>query len=197
LKGLLASVFLLTLLGSGCARRDTSSAPSPSTDPKLSLSSFIEEGNLVGLVAGAKLTRIRAGREVIPVEVAVANIGLPGLTLSPESFTLRDAHGGRYALVSRQELEGYGSTDLDRAQQELPPLVRGKWNGFRPVFMNFTRSFDEPTVTQPLAMPRFSYGVDILYFPRPEGGVRGKVFELELAAPELPDPVFVRFAVAP
>ena len=193
----LAAATLAIAVSAGCPRREAPSPSAASSDPKLSISTYIEEGDLVGLVAGTRLTRTRSEREVIPVEVAVANLGLPGLTLTEESFVLRDAQGHREAVASGEALDRYGSTDVDRRQQELPPVVRGKWNGFRPVFMNFTRSFDEPTVTASLALPRFAYGVDILYFPRPAGGVRGKTFELELSAPELPDPVYVRFAVAP
>jgi hypothetical protein len=37
--------------------------------------------------------------------------------------------------------------------------------------------------------------MDVLYFPRPEGELRGGVFELHLTSRELPQEVFVVFEV--
>ena len=53
----------------------------------------------------------------------------------------------------------------------------------------------EDNVRDLVALPRFGYMLDMLYFPAPSTGVKGHTFELFLQAPELPDPVFVRFEV--
>jgi hypothetical protein len=50
-------------------------------------------------------------------------------------------------------------------------------------------------VKDSVAIPRYGYIIDYIYFPRPKTGVVGKRFELFMNAPELPDPVFVKFAV--
>ncbi len=46
-----------------------------------------------------------------------------------------------------------------------------------------------------MTLPKFGYLVDFLYFPRPKTGVLNQRFELFLDAPELPDPVFVKFEI--
>ena len=51
------------------------------------------------------------------------------------------------------------------------------------------------TVRDVVQVPRNGYVIDFIYFPTPETGVRGQRFELFMDAPELPDPVFVRFEV--
>lgn len=180
----------------GCAQRAAAELEH-GTDPKLSISSYVEEGKLVGLAVSSKVARIKSERSLMPLEVAVANIGLPSLTLTGESFTLLDDAGNRHSLAGAGELKSYGSIDADRRLMELPQVIRGKWNNYSQVRMNFARSFDEPDVTDPLPLRRFTYGLDILYFPRPAGEVRGKRFELQITAPELQDPIFVKFAVAP
>ena len=51
----------------------------------------------------------------MPVEVAVVNKGLPGLTLTPESFFLVNEEGRRYPAVGGKELaDNYGDVDVDR-----------------------------------------------------------------------------------
>jgi hypothetical protein len=50
-------------------------------------------------------------------------------------------------------------------------------------------------VRDAMQLPKFGYLVDYIYFPRPVGGVKNQRFELFLNAPQLPDPVFVRFEV--
>jgi len=191
-----AAVLAVLALPTGCAQRAAATLEH-GTDPKLSISSYVEEGNLVGLAVSSKVARVKSERSLMPLEVAVANIGLPSLTLTGESFTLRDEAGNRHSLAGVSDLKSYGSIDADRRLMELPQVIRGKWNNYAQVRMNFVRSFDEPDVTDPLPLRRFTYGLDILYFPRPAGEVRGKRFELQITAPELPDPVFVKFAVAP
>ncbi len=165
-------------------------------DPKLSRFTYIEEGNLVALIVSTRATRYRLTRPYIPVEVAVVNKGLDSLTLTRESFTLIDAAGSRYPVVGRDELSrGYGNTDVDRRLSDAIRLLQLKFSAYEPVPANLTPGFDRGIARDRVHLPRFSYMVDFIYFPRPKGNLVEGPLELHVRAPELPDPVFVRFSV--
>ena len=46
-----------------------------------------------------------------------------------------------------------------------------------------------------MSLPKHGYLLDLIYFPAPATGVRDQPFELHVDAPELEDPVFVKFEV--
>jgi hypothetical protein len=191
---ILAVMGSLALFGS-CAGK-TKMAPGPDAlDPKFALSSYIEEGELVALIVGARAAQFREDRPFIPLELAVVNKALPSLSLTRESFTLVDELGNEYPAVSGKELEkGDYNADLDVRLNEIAPVVRGRWQAFVQVPSNFTTTFNR-AMERNANMQRFSYILDYLYFPHPETPVKGHRFELWMRAPELADPVFVRFAV--
>ena len=164
-------------------------------DRKISQSSYIEEGKLMALVVGTRATRQREDRPYIPLEIAVVNKALASISFTAESFTLIDSEGNRYSTVGFDELKSdYRTIDLDRRLEEVGPTVRGSFQAYEERPSSLTGSFDRPIV-QKMFLPKFSYMIDWIYFPTPAGGVRGKRFELFLEAPELQDPVFVRFEV--
>jgi hypothetical protein len=175
----------------------TGSKRAPSDlDRKLSQSSYVEEGKLMALIVGTRVTRQREERPYIPFEVAVVNKALASISFTAESFTLVDSEGNRYSTVGFDELRNdYGNVDIDRRLEEVAPTVRGTYQAYEEIPSSLTGSFDRPIV-QKMFLPKFSYMVDMIYFPTPAGGVKGKRFELFLNAPELQDPVFVKFEVA-
>jgi len=196
LNGLVAAALVAATLASASACGPSGSKRPADVDRKLSQSTYIEEGKLVALIVGTRVTRYREERPYIPLEIAVVNKGLASLTFTAESFTLIDQEGNRYSTVGFDELsKGYGNTDLDRRLAEVPSVVRGTYQGGyaeRP--STLTGSFDKPIVER-VHLPKFAYVVDMIYFPTPPSGVKGRKFELFLDAPELEEPVFVRFEV--
>lgn len=195
-------VFAAVLLAlPGCApvlRPNETTVEEGRLDPKLAQATWIEEGSQVALIVSTRATRYRLQQPFLPLEVSVVNRGLEGLTLTRESFTLIDARGNRYPMAGREELsEGYGgSTDLDRRNfTEATAIVLGKYQSYSYIRSNFTPGFDNSIAIDRVALPRFSYLLDFLYFPTPPGFVEGEPLELLLSAPELGDPVFVRFTV--
>ena len=179
---------------SGCAREPLSTLPSD-VDPKFGLEAFVEDGELVTLIVGTRVAKMKHDRGAMPVEIAVVNKGLPGLELTAESFVLIDEEGNRYAAAARKELSRiYGNTDVDRRLAVLPVSVRRTFASYTPFLGSMTSSFGRPIVRR-VQLSRFSYLLDFIYFPTPETGIRGRKFELFMDAPQLQDPVFVRFAV--
>ena len=168
-------------------------------DDKLANSTWIADGD-VTLIASSRATRFRLKQAYVPVEIAIVNRGLKSLSLTRESFSLVDARGNRFPAVSGTELEKkyQGSIDLDRERfTEAAPIVFGKYASYSHVPSNFSPGFDNSIALDHVFLPRYSYIVDFVYFPSPEGYTIGEPLELRVSAPELPDPVFVRFTVPP
>ena len=118
--------------------------------------------------------------------------------------------GNRYEVASPRDLvESYQFLDVDRQQSELEGIVHGR-------FVNFTRYTATFSPTPPpkpggvvpdrvpgrggvvqdrVSLPKWGYMIDFIYFPVPRSGLLDRRFELHMEATELPDPVFVKFAV--
>ena len=191
-------VLCCSLLMAGCAAGSYATrTDGPPIDPKFSLSSYIAEGKSVVLIVGARAAGIVKGENYVPLEIGVVNTGMKLLSITPESFTLVDEAGNRYPVVSSEELyREYGRIDVDRRLGEIFPVMRGKYASYPRIPSNFTSSFAAPTGRPKPVLNRYTMMYDLIYFPRPQGGLRGHRFELFMSAPELEDPIFVQFRVS-
>ena len=199
--GFAVRAVLLALLG--CVLVASACVPKPSgvsadaIEPKLTLTTFIEDGAVIALVVGTRPAYTVYDRNYIPFEVAVVNKGLASISLSRELLVLVDDQGNRYPVIGPDELtrEYNGSIDTDQRLTESLGVLLGKYQAYEYVPSNLTPSFDRPVELNRVFIPRYSWTHDFVYFATPPGGVRGKRFELFLNSPELEDPVFVRFQV--
>ncbi len=205
-RGRLAAVVALLLLAASCAEQRgtaTQKVDVRGLDRKLSTFAFIEEGKLVSFIVDTRPTRYREEGGYIPLEICIANRGLKKMSITRESFTLRDQEGNQYPCVEPKELiDNYQFLDLDRRLAELGEIVFNRFAAFvqYPSKFSPTRGFpdnflDSTIVRDSVGLPQFGYIIDFIYFPRPKTGVMGKKFEIFLKTPELPDPVFVKFVV--
>jgi hypothetical protein len=197
----LSCCLLVALAGCG-ARQPIRGQETTGLDRKLSTFAFIEQGDAMTLIVGTKSTRYREASAYIPIEIAISNNGLRQISLTRESFTLIDEAGNRYPAVSPQELiESYDFLDLDRTQlAELQSIVFNKFATYTryPSKFSPTRAFSigaSNLVRDHVALPKFGYVLDFLYFPAPQTGLIGHRFDLFVDAQELDDPVFVKFEV--
>jgi len=197
------AVLLVLAAATACGtRRPITDQPTTDLDRKLSTFAWIEEGNLVTLIVGTRAARYRDESNYMPLELAIANRGLKQLTLTRESFTLIDEQGNRYPAASPEELiGGYEFLDLDT--QRLAELDEIIFNRFA-AFTRYPSKFSPTRTPVPgrsnivrdlVSLPKFGYLVDYVYFPRPATGIKDHRFELFVDAPELVDPVFVKFEV--
>lgn len=198
---LLAAVALIAILGAGvgCAGLAPMRADDPrGLDRKLSTFAWIEDGDLMTLIVDTRATRYREDSAYIPLEVSIANNGLKQVSLNRESFTLLDEEGNRYPLATPSELlNGYDFLDFDRTHlAELRGIIFNRYAAYAyyPSKFSPTRTL-RGIVRDTLPLPKFGYTIDVLYFPRPTTGVVGHQFELFVDAPELDDPIFVKFMV--
>jgi len=207
----LAAMAVLLAVPSCATHKSPSTLDTSDLDKKLSTFVYMEEGKLVSLIVDARAARIHEKSPYFPLEICVANRGLAGdLTLTRESFILIDQDGNRYHVASPRDLtESYQYLDIDRQQAELEGIVYGR-------FVNFTRYAATFSPTPPpeagpggaaalprppgvvqdrVSLPKWGYMIDFVYFPVPRSGLLDRKFELHMEATELPDPVFVKFAV--
>jgi len=193
----------LVLLSASCATRQPMSGQvAADVDRKLSTFAYIEEGKLATFIVDTRPTRYREGEKYVPVEVAIANRGVARLSLTRESFTLVDDKGNRYPCASPKELlDNYDFLDLDRNLAELEEIVFNRFGAMTPYPSKFSptrrpsRTGESTVITDTVQLPRYGYMLDMLYFPMPTTGLKGHKFELAMTAPELADPIFVKFEV--
>lgn len=205
MKRLVAALALVTAVAgtTACARRPLRGQEANALDRKLSTFVWIEEGNIASLLVGTRATRYREKDAYVPIEISVANTGLKQLTLTRESFVLVDADGNRYPAAGPKELlEGYEFLDLDRSLQDIEGVTFNRFatytiypSKFSPTRRGPRRPGESSLVRDSITLPKFGYLIDFLYFPKPAAGVMGRRFELFMSAPELENPVFVKFEV--
>lgn len=203
---LAAALALTAVVLIGCGPALSNLPREDGLHPRLTRYAYIEEGLLVSLAVDTAATRRREGVPFIPLGLGVANIGLRELTLTRESLTLVDDRGARYSMATVPEVRTLGSTVLyDRTlgrQFDGAFASRfGTWpeitGGFYPI------AFSEGSVSAPgraiardrITLSRYSWLSDIVYFPAPPGRLLDRRYELWLEAPELDEPVFVKFRV--
>ncbi len=194
---------VLALVPFGCVTRQPMvGVEAKGADRKLSTFVYIEEGKIGTLLVGTRAARYRRDQAYVPLEISVANRGLPQMSLTRESFTLVDDRGNRYPCAAPTELlESYEFLDLDRRLQEIQGIVATRFSAytrypsqFSPVRQGALAPGASSLVRDAVYLPRFGYFVDMLYFPMPEGGIDpGRRFELHLAAPELENPLYCTF----
>jgi hypothetical protein len=183
-----------------CVRQPIRGQPTTGLDRKLSTFAHVEDGELVTFAVDFKAARDRQAAPYVPLEIAVANKGLKSLTLSRESFTLVDANGRRYPMATASELlEGYDMLDFDHSFDELEGILFNRFAAFNryPSRFSPTRTAGDLSniVQDRIALPKFGYIIDLVHFPRPAGELRGQPLELFLDAPELEEPVFLKFEI--
>ena len=198
----LACLAVVAGLLTGCVGRQKieGDRQAPDLDRKLSTFVYIEEGEIASLIVNTQPARFRDGAPYVPFQIAVANRGLRTMLISRESFELVDEEGNRYpAAGPRELLDGYEYLDLDRTPTlaNLEGIIVDRFAANTRYESNFspTRTAISGTVRERVVLPRHGYIVDFIYFPAPRSGVKGHRFDLFLRAPEMRDPVFVKFEV--
>jgi len=195
-------VLVLSLLalasGPGCKRRHTRPDPgvpyaAGTASPKLAAFIFKEEGKLYMMTVGVNATRFHDKDALIPLAVLLTNKTTNPILVHLESFTLLDpVSGSRYGLASIEEVRRQGRQSYDRQLMDSEHLPM-ELDAYRRSPSNFFPN--ERLVIDQVELHQFQYMFDTLYFPRPEGQLLGKTFELHVNAKGLTDQIFVVFTV--
>ncbi|HET6373499.1 MAG TPA: hypothetical protein VFG76_09330, partial [Candidatus Polarisedimenticolia bacterium] len=147
-----------------------------SVSPKLSTFVFQEDGKLYLLTVGVNAARFHDKDPFVPLSVALVNKTTTPLSITRESFTLVDPVGGnRYGLATVDEARRQGKQVYDRQLMDVDHLA-SKLEIFGRLPSNFFPY--EGLLNDQIELHQFQYMFDVLYFPRPEGQLLGKTFEL-------------------
>lgn len=197
-------VLLWLLVVLGAASQAACRRPSPIPDPGIpyapgtpspTLSTFVykEEGKLYLMLVGVNATRFHDRDAFIPLTVTLVNKTTTPLGIHRESFTLVDpVTGARYGLASVDEVRRQGGQLYDHQLMDLDHLAT-KLTAYRRVQSNFFPY--QGVINDQIELHQFQYMLDNLYFPRPEGELLGKTFEIHVNAKGLEMPLFVVFTV--
>ncbi|MBP7148420.1 MAG: hypothetical protein KBD01_12815 [Acidobacteria bacterium] len=179
----------------------------PGLHPRLTRFTYLEEGKLVSFAVDTAATRKREDAPYVPFGIAVANMSLPRLTLTRESFTLVDDKGQRSSLATIQqarELAGLTVYDLRLSQDFFDVMFTrfSAWPFTQAVFFPVqSPAGGDPEISrrgivrERVELPVHSWTRDVIYFPHPEGQLMGRRYEMWLDTEELEDPIFVKFEV--
>jgi hypothetical protein len=190
---------VLLLLCAGCVISKAPGTAPGEISPKLALSTYYEEGTQVAIIVGVRPGLFRKDRPYVPLEIAAVNKGLPVLTVSRESFVLVAPDGRSFPAVSAQELSKANvSRDLDGRLGETESVIARRYGQlgrgtYQQARSNFTPGFDDAIARDPVPLSRFTYLVDMIYFPNPGLEKTTGPFDLLVRVPEIPDPLVVRF----
>lgn len=209
----LRAVFALAVLavavgiGAGCAGWKGQLPQEEGLHPRLTRFTYLERGNLVAFAVDVSATILREESPYIPIGIGLANKGLERIKLDRESFTLVDEQGRRYPMASvaevREKMSSLMRMDL-RVSGSFAEVFAGSYDSWIQIpSVYFPVQDAGPSslfgrrglVIDRLEVPRATYMVDVIYFPRPEGPLKEARFELWLDSESLEQPFFVKFAV--
>ena len=198
LSRITALAMFAALTAIGCHRHHALPDPgiptsSSTSSEKLATFIFKEEGRLYLLTVGVNATRFHDKDAFVPLTVLLANKTTTPLIVHRESFTLVDpVSGSRYGLASVAEVRKQGKQVYDRRLMDVDHLLT-KLASFRKADSNFFPY--EGLLIDQIELHQFQYILENLYFPRPEGELLGKRFELHINAKGLAQPLFIVFDV--
>jgi len=167
--------------------------------PSLARGIYYEEGSLVFFAVNVELARFQLDKELLPLEIAVANKGLEKLTVGPEGITLHEVGGGKaWPMASPEEsVSSSLRSSFDRQLQpvSLLEVVKQRFRAFTYVPTTLAERGGNISMTRTAEMARNTWTMSQVWFPNPGGDLKGKLFEVWLEAPELDQPVFttIRF----
>ncbi len=148
----------------------------PPTSHRTGSSTFREDANGLSVFAGGYPASLGADDAFVAVPVAISLMRTgSSVAFTLESFTLSDSRGNRVPAAGFAEVKnGYPKLDIDRSLMRMWPIDVGMTIAERP---RIASSFYPPTGAgtriQRVELAPFSWFSDVVYFPRPPGGLGG------------------------
>ncbi|UCF66113.1 MAG: hypothetical protein JSV80_09920 [Acidobacteriota bacterium] len=196
---------VMPLLMVGCATLSGKRTEPGDTHPRLGPTTYYEEGLIafLGVDTNAACKSVKRDNELFPLAFVYVNKTKDNLRLTTESITLRDDAGTVYSLASYREFrEKYVSRAA--ADNRLSESFRR----FTNMHLGISPDGLAPYTQDPLPFyglqgarsDRLELGASrfvrgLLFFPKPPGGLKGRLFELNVSSPDLADDIFVRFTI--
>lgn len=202
-SGFAGAAAILTLTVAACAVPGGRRAPDDGTDPRLNLTTFYEEGRIAFLAVDTRAASMVRSREILPLAIIYVNKSGGAIRLNVESFTLRDPEGTVYPLISYETFREQYSNRVGADNRLSEPFYESTnvhlgidsstVSPYRFVAIPFYGA-DGPRANR-LELGSKNYTRGFVYFPVPSGGLKDRIFELNVRSPDLPQDIFVRFRI--
>lgn len=190
------------LLAASCASTGMEPAQTSEIGQKYSTYSFKRETKELVMIVDVELARMRMEENYIPLHIKIANKRLPRLVITRESLTLIDEGSQKsYPMPESIEVEkNYNKLAPDHKFKSqtgfLVDQMTTSFSGYIQAQSNFfPQTQGAARVIERVYIRQLGFMEDLIYFPMPEGGVKGKLLRLRLESAELKAPFDFVFAV--
>ena len=199
MKGKTAVLIVLAVLAAGCASVKPAGTGGPASR-EAAFTYKYEDTNLV-IIVDVELAQRRLDEPYFPLGLKIANKRLNRIIIDRQTLFLIDEAGKVYSMPSVEELSlQYNKLTPDnKFKSQTGVLGDEMMTGFsmyrRAVGRLFPQTQGGGRTVDSIYIQRTGYMEDLIYFPMPEGGIRGKTLRLRLDAYELGKPLDVAFRV--
>lgn len=194
-----ALVLLAAFAVAGCAGGPHPYDDAAGLSPRLIRTAYYDDGK--ALFVGLDVTAAVAvdAERTLPLALVLADRGQAGAAFDRESFRLEDDRGQTFPLLSYEEFRALSrTTSLDRqasqkfyeaAAQRLGPAAGGE----NPVIRAVPFFGVETPRRDRLDLAAAEWARGMLYFPRPAGELKGRVFSLLVRPLGAAETIVVKF----
>jgi len=189
----------LAALAAGCA--SVAPAGTGGEASRAATFSYKWDDTNLAIVLDVELARRRTEEAYFPLGIKIANKRLNRIIIDRQTLFLIDEAGKVYSMPSVEELSlQYNKLTPDnKFKSQTGVLGDEMMTGFsmyrRAVGRLFPQTQGGGRTVDSIYIQRTGYMEDLIYFPMPEGGIRGKTLRLRLDAYELGKPLDVAFRV--
>ncbi len=194
-----AILFGLAVLASGCATVHPAGTGGEAS--RAAAFSYEWADRNLAIVLDVELARRRTEEPYFPLGIKIANKRLNRIIVDRETLVLVDEKGAVYPMPSIEELSlQYDKLTPDnKFKSQTGVLGDQMMTGFsmyrKAVGRLFPQTQGGGRTVDAIYVQQNGYMEDLVYFPMPEGGIKGKTLRLRLDVYELGKPLEVAFRV--
>ncbi len=163
--------------------------------------SYKRETRELAIVADTELASRRLNEKYFPLGIKIANKNVDGFVVNRETLVLVDENGNVYPMPDILELQkNYNQLTPDHKFKSQTGILGDElltsFSYFQKALSNFyPQTQGGARVIDSVYIRTKGYMEDLIYFPMPPGGIKGKVMKLRLDIPELKTPFEMIFVV--
>jgi len=199
IPGVFLTFVLLTLFGD--VRPAWSASSSNQETKKSGAFSYKRETKELIMIADTELASRRVNENYFPLGIKIANKRLDGFVVSRETLFLVDESGNAYSMPDILKLQKeYKQLAPDHKFKSQTGILGDDMLTSFSYFQKNSSNFFPQTqgaarIIDSVYIRTQGYMEDMVYFPMPPGGIKGKAMRLRLDIPELKTPFEMVFIV--
>jgi hypothetical protein len=163
--------------------------------------SYIKEDSGMAIVVDVELAKRRTEEPYFPLGIKIANKRLDRILVNRETLVLVDEKGQVYQMPDVVEIQKkYDKLAPDHKFKSqtgiLGDQILTSFSFYRKMESRlFPQTQGGGRVINSVYIPTTAYMEDLVYFPMPEGGIKGKILRLRLDVLELENPFEIAFPI--